>query len=261
MSKVGEWLPRAAMDAAPVRNFVAGTVETWSHKWFGAGGLTASGFEALPSGAPCRASGWRIHGSAVALAADAPAMLPLAGLALGAEPGRLVLSEVDRDIIGRFTARIAADLALSLERALGLAPPAGERDEAVEHPLPGGGLLFTLADGAGAELLHGAIPTAALVAFLKSAIPPARAPRPPMSRLARAIGATSVQVDVRLGATTLALGDLAGLVPGDVLILDRPVAAGAGLALSRSGRTFASGALADRGETLALLLSPQDREI
>jgi flagellar motor switch/type III secretory pathway protein FliN len=186
-------------------------------------------------------------------------MIPLAGFALGAEPGRLVLSEVDRDIIGRFTSRIAADLALSLEQALGLDPPDSAGDAAVEDALPDGGLLFTLADAADTPVLYGAIPAAALVRFLKSTMPPARQSRP-MIRLARAIGATPVQVEARLGATTMALGDLAGLVPGDVLILDRPVAAGASLALARSDRAFASGAIAERGDSLALLLSPQDRE-
>jgi len=254
------WLPREALDAAPVRQRVAGAVEAWSGKWFAAGGLAATGFEALRPGSPCRASGWRVYGSAVALAAGAPAMIPLAGLALGADPGRLVLSEVDRDIIGRFTTRIAADLALSLEQALGLDPPEDPGDIAVEDALPDGGLLFGLADGAGAQVLHAAIPTAALVGFLKSTIKPARRPRPAVSRLARAIGATPVQIEARLGATTLPLGDLASLTPGDVLILDRPVAAGAGLTLLRSNRTFASGAIADRGERVALLLSPQDRE-
>ena len=82
-----------------------------------------------------------------------------------------------------------------------------------------------------------------------------------MSRLSRAIGSTPVQVEARLGATTLPLGDLAGLAPGDVLILDRQVAAGASLALFGSGRAFADGAIEDRDHGVALLLSPQDREI
>jgi flagellar motor switch/type III secretory pathway protein FliN len=257
---VRDWLPHEALDAAPVRNLVAGAVEAWSRKWFGNGGLAATDFEALPSGGRCRASGWRIYGSTIALAAGVPAMLPLAGLALGAEPARLILSEVDRDIIGRFASRIAADLALSLEQALGL-DPAGSDEAAIEDALPDGGLLFTLIDGAGATVLHGAIPAPALVALRKSTLPPARQSRSPMGRLARAIGATPVQVEARLGAASLGLGELAGLVPGDVLILDRPVAAGASLALHRSDRIFASGAIADRGESLALLLSPPDRDI
>jgi flagellar motor switch/type III secretory pathway protein FliN len=257
---VKEWLPRDALDTAPVRQLVAGAVEAWSRKWFATGGLAATGFEAMHPGAACQASGWRVYGSVVALAAGAPAMIPLAGLALGAEPGRLVLSEVDRDIIGRFTTQIAADLALSLEGALGIDPSDRADDIAVEDALPDDGLLFTITNGAGAQVLEGAIPAAALVAFLKSTIPSARRPRSPISRLGRAIGATPVQVEARLGATTLPLGDLADLAPGDVLMLDRSVAAGAGLALFGSERIFADGAIADREQGIALLLSPQDRE-
>jgi flagellar motor switch/type III secretory pathway protein FliN len=257
---VREWLPREAMDAAPVRNLVAATVDAWSCKWFAACRVVATGFETLQSGARCRASGWRVHGSAIALAAGAPAMIPLAALALGGEPGRLVLSEVDRDIIGRFTTRIAADLALSLEQALGLDPADSAGDVPAENVLPDGGLLFAIANGSDAPILHGAIPTAALAAFLRSVLPPARRPRSPMSLLADAVGATPVKVEASVGATSLSLGELAGLAPGDVLILDRPVAAGAALALFRSGRTFADGAIADRGAGVELLLSTPDRE-
>ena len=257
---VREWLPREAIDSAPVRSAVAATVDTWSHKWFGTGGLAATGFEPLRLRAPVDVSGWRIYGSAVALEAGARATILLAGLALGAEPERLVLSEVDRDIIGRFTTRVAEDLALSLERAIGLDPPEGADGKAVEESLRDGGLLFSVADLAGEHVLRGAIPTAALAPFRKSVLPPAR-PRRSTSRLARAIGATSVRVEARLGQTTLPLGAFAGLVPGDVLILDRPVAAGVGLALSRSDRTFASGTIAEEREGLALVLTPHDREI
>ena len=254
------WLPREILGSQPVRTLVTDAVGTWSNKWFAAGGLAAAGFEALNKGAPSGAWGWRVYGSAVALAAGAPAMIPLAGLALGTDFGRLVLSEVDRDIIGRFSTRIAADLARSLDRALGLPPSDDAGEVAVENVLADGGLLFAISNGVDAPILHGAIPAAVLVPFLKSAIAPPRRPRSQMSRLTRAIGATQVRIEARLGATILPLGELADLAPGDVLILDRPVATGAALALSHSGRTFASAAIADRGDGLALLLSHPDGE-
>ena len=254
------WLPRGAMDAPAVRRLVSGTVEAWSRTWFAAGALAAAGFEALPRGASKPAPDWRVYGRTVALAPCGSALIPLAGLALGAEPERLVLSEVDRDIIGRFTTRIAADLALSLERALGLDAPGEAAEAAVEDPLAGGGLAFALENGVGTPLLRAAIPLPALAGFVKAQLPPARRPQAPIGRLARAIGATPIRIEARLGRTIVPLGELAGLAPGDVLVLDRPVARGAGLALDRTERTFADAAIAERGDCVALLLSSQTRE-
>jgi hypothetical protein len=253
------WLPRGAVDAPAVRRLVADTAESWSRKWFAAGALSAEGFEAVPRGAWQPAPDWRVYGSAVALAPCGSALIPLAGLALGAEPERLVLSEVDRDIIGRFTTGIAADLALSLERALGLDPPGEAAEKAVEDPLAGGGLAFALENGVGTPLLRAAIPVSAIAGFVKGRLPPARA-RAPLGRLARALGATPVRIEARLGRTVVPLGELAGLAPGDVLVLDRAIARGAGLALDRAGHSFADAAIAERGDGVALLLSSQPRE-
>jgi hypothetical protein len=254
------WLPRAALDDRRIRELVSATVESWSRKWFAAGALTAARFRALRRGDPWEISGWRDHGMSVALAPSAPAMIPLGLLALGGELGRHVLSEVDRDIIGRFADRMADDLANCLDQALGI-QPGGDGGRGVDDALRDGGLSFAIVDGADEPVLHGAIPAAPLIAFLKDALAPARPPRAPLAKRARAVGATKVEVDVLLGETRLALGELADLVPGDVLALDRRIASGAGLALAGSQRSFASAAITDRGESVALILSPQHREI
>lgn len=257
--EVRDWLPAGALDAPAVRRALGEAVLSWSDRWFPGARLVASGFEARRPGAPLPASGWQSYGTQTALAADP---LRLAGLALGTRPEGLVLSEVDRDILGRFTTRIAADLACALDRTIGRDPPeAVDAEPTTDNPLPQGGLLFAVADGAGAPVLHGAIPLAALVPFRKSVLPAGRRPRPALARLGRATSATAVRIEARLGAAVVALGDLAALGRGDVLILDRAIDEGAILALPRSGRPFARAALGERGAEVSLTLSSHSGDI
>ena len=258
---VREWLPPGAGESAALRRLVGEAVGAWAAKWFVRADATAAGFAAAHGTAPRRACGWRA-GGAVATSQSAPETLRLAGLALGADPEPLVLSEADSDLIGRFTAAVAADLAASLEHALGIEPAAADAAAPAEDPFAGdGGLVFTVSDRAERPLLQAAIPAAALVPFLKGAMAPPRKRPAPLARLGRAFEATSVRVEARLGETTLPLGDLAGLAVGDVLILDRPVEDGAELAIARSGRPFAQGAIVPGERAISLLLLPQQREM
>ncbi|HEV2818518.1 MAG TPA: FliM/FliN family flagellar motor switch protein [Allosphingosinicella sp.] len=248
-----DWLPVAALDAPAVRRALGDAVESWSDRWFPGARLTAAGFAARTRGGALPALAWRQYGTAAALAGDT---LRLAGLALGTRPEGLVLSEVDRDIIGRFATRILADLACALDRAIGRDPPADEPETPAGDPLPDGGLAFAVADGAGAPVLHGAVPLAALVPFRKSLLGPGHRPRrPALARLGRAVGVTPVRLEARLGAAAVALGELAALAPGDVLILDRAIGEGASLALPGSGRCLARAAIAERGAGISLTLS------
>jgi hypothetical protein len=252
-----EWIPAEAMRAGPIRRAIGAAVDEWSRRWFAGTALSADRFEAR-DGAPEAGPAWRGPGGAVALAAGIPERTRIAGLALGAEPEGLVLSEVDRDIIGRFAATIVDDLACALETAFGVA---ADEEIGREDALAGDRLAFTVTDNAGGAVLRGAVARPVLALFLKAALPAPRRRGAPAARLGRAIGATRVRLEARLGGARLALGELAGLAPGDVLMLDRPVEAGADLALAGAGRGFASGAFVDGGETVSLLLSTPDRDI
>lgn len=258
--QVRDWLPVGALDALPVRRAIGEAVDSWSERWFAGARLAAADFAARRPGAALASPTWRRYGTATALAATGAELFRLAGLALGTRPEGLVLSEVDRDIIGRFTARIAADLAATIEQAIDRAAPADDAETFVEMPLPDGGLSFAVVDGTGAAIVEGAVPLAALVAFRKSGLRSSRRARPALTRRNRAIGATRVRIEARLGTAALPLGDLAGLAPGDVLILDRAIAQGADLALNRSGRPFARAQIVDRGADLSLILSPQPKD-
>jgi hypothetical protein len=257
---VREWLPAEAMDSGAVRGLVDKALASWSPKWFARAEVAAAAFEQRRGAAARRAPGWQMSG-VVGAALSSSETVSLAGLALGAEPERLVLSEADRDIIGRFATEIAGDLAAAIEDALGLDSPEEGLPVQVEDPFAGdGGLQFSVADHGGRPLLHIAIPSAALIPFRKSAIAEARRRGPPLARIDRAFETTAVRVEARLGKAVLPLGDLARLAAGDVVILDRAIGDGAELALRSSGRPFARGAIVPGDAEISLLLLPQQRD-
>lgn len=257
-ANVREWLPPGAAESGAARRLVGEAVGQWSAKWFVRAEAATAGHAAVPGAAPRRQSGWRSAGAA-ATSQSAAEALRLAGLALGADPEQLVLSEADRDLIDRFSAMVAADLAASLEQAFGIDTAAAAAP--ADDPFAGnGGLVFTVNDRAERPLLQVAIPAAALVPFLKGAIAPPRRRGAPVARLGRAFESTPVAIEARLGATTLPLGELAGLAVGDVLILDRAIEDGAELAFARSGRPFAQGAIVPGERAISLRLLPQQKD-
>jgi hypothetical protein len=248
--RLREWLPLNAATGPRVRDALEGAVDTWSRTWFaGARGLLTS-VAPHPSGAPEAAGGWLLYDDIVAVPADGPDAIRLAGLALGVAPESLVLSEPDRDIIGRLAATILADLAAALAASLERPPSGGAAPTPTADPLEGdAGIVLRVADASGRTLAQAALPLAALVPFLKARIP-AR-PAPDLPHLDGPVGRTLTRLDIRLGDTRLSLGDLTGLAAGDVLVLDREIEAGARVALgSAHGQPFARGAFeTDRGTT------------
>jgi flagellar motor switch/type III secretory pathway protein FliN len=252
--RADEWLPAGALDCAPVRAAIADAVAIWSRKWFAGAKLEAASFATHRDGAPPRPSDWQRPGAAVAIAASPAGTLRLAGLALGGELGRLVLSEADRDIIAGLTAAAVADLARGIEGALGIRTSEGST---AASPTAEAVLSLSVAEGRGGALLEVAISLAALVQFRKAGLDGKGGKRPPLAHLSPALGASPVRIEVRLGRSTLPLGDLAALAPGDVLILDRSPQDGAELALAPSGASFAAAAIDTQAASLSLTLSPQ----
>jgi len=254
---VREWLPPGAIDCAAVRRLAADAVGAWSPKWFARAEARPVAFAARPGAAGCCAPGWRV-GHAVGTALSASETLGLAGLALGAEPERLVLSETDRDVIGRLAESMADDLAVAIEFALGLDPDAAAAAAPAADPFHGGGgLQFGVAGPGDRMLLQVAIPAASLVRFRKGAIPSAARRGAPLARMDRAFEATPVRVAAGLGKADLPLGALASLAAGDVIIFDRAIGDGALLSLGSPGRPFARGAIMPGDAAISLLLSSQ----
>lgn len=257
---VREWLPAEALEGAAVRRLVGEAVAAWAGKWFAQAEVAASAFETRKGAAARHPSGWQVAGT-VGVALSSSETVRLAGLALGAAPERLVLSEADREIIGRLTDGIAGDLAGTVEAALGAEPGDASSLSAVDDPFAGGGgLQFSITDRGERPLLQIAIPCAALVPFRKAAIPASRRRAAALARIDHAFDSTAVRVEARLGKAVLPLRELAGLAAGDVIILDRAVDDGAELSLRASDRPFARGAIVAGDAEISLLLLPQQRD-
>lgn len=256
---VRDWLPIEAATGPRVRNALEEAVDAWSGKWFAGARAEIAAVEARAAGAPQVAGGWLLHGDAVAVPADGLDTIRVAGLALGADAENLVLSEPDRDIIGRLAATIADDLAARLCVALGREQPAPGAAVPRDDPLDGdAGIALRISDTQGRPLTQASVRLAALVPFLKAGIKTGKN-TPSLARITRAIEKTATRIDVRLGETRLTLGELSGLARGDVLVLDRPIDDGATLALD--GRLFASAGLEWLGDTTRLILSHEPRDI
>lgn len=241
--RVRDWLPLLAATGPRVRDALERAVDDWSGRWFASARLSRNTVEPRSAGAPRLTSGWLLYDDAVALPAERPDALRLAGAALGADPEGVVLSEADRDILGHLATEILADLAATLARSLGLAESNGAPPVPSMDPLEGGpGIVLQVFDANGRALVQAALSLGLLVPFLKAKIPARSAPA--LARIDGALGRTSTRLHIRLGDTRLSLGELADLSAGDVVILDRTIEAGAQVAIGAGrGGAFASATL------------------
>lgn len=235
MSKrIRSWLPPGAAMGPRVRHALEETVAAWSETWFAGTRAGVQSVEPRTAGAVNISGGWFLFHGAVALPADGSEAIRLAALALGVETEGIVLSEADRDILGRLAATMLADLASALTNSLGL--PLGDEAAPLHcvDPLDSGsGLSLVIADTRHRFLCQVAIPSPSVVPMLKAGI--ARRPAPALARFEGPLGRSRARLDISLGEAKLSLGELAGLAVGDVLVLDRKIAAGATVAV-RAGR-------------------------
>jgi hypothetical protein len=257
---VREWLPLGAATSPRVRDALEGAVDLWSGKWFAAVRVSLASIEPRPLGAPSVPDGWLLHAGTVAVPADGPDAIRLAGLALGADPEKLVLSEPDRDIIARLAATMCADLAATIAAALGQPIGGDAQPTATADPLERGpGLALRIDEANGRVLTRAVLPLSTLVSFIRTAVPKGSAPA--LARMDGAIGRTATRLDIRLGETKLSLGELAQLTPGDVLVLDRTIEAGARVSLGAAERKpFARATLEPDGDTTRLILAHDRRD-
>lgn len=257
MGRVRDWLPPGAAMAPRLRAGLEGVVDAWSRTWFAGAHASLRVMEPQAADPARNEGGRRLYHGSVALKADGPEAIRLAGLALGADLAGVILSEPDRDIVDRLAASILGDLAAALAAAVGLpvevdAEPVPCPDTFRRDP----GVRLSIADAQGHALCQAVLPTPALVPFLKAGI--AARPAPPLGRLAGAVGRTGARLDIRLGEARLGLGELAGLAVGDVLVLDRKIDAGALLYVAPGRRgAFARAALDAGGDATRLLLAAE----
>lgn len=259
--RIRSWLPLDAALGPRVRDPLERAVDDWSGRWFAGARASLASLEPRTAGAPRLAGGWLLHRDAVGVPVEGPDAIRLAGLALGADSEGLVLSEADRDIMGRLAADILADLAATLAGVLGLTAGIDPSPVACVDPLDGeAGIILRILDAQGRPLAQAALSLGIVVPFLKAAIK--AGPAPALARIDGALGPTRTRLDIRLGETRLSLGELAGLGSGDVLVLDRTIEAGAAVAIA-TGRSqaFARATLEQEDGGTRLVFANEKREI
>ncbi|HEX8669693.1 MAG TPA: FliM/FliN family flagellar motor C-terminal domain-containing protein [Allosphingosinicella sp.] len=259
MDAATSWLPVGAANVPAVGATLAAAFETWSARWLGPSSLVLASVEPVENGHYPGAieGGWVAYGRTVAIATSRPEMRRIAGAALQASIESLVLSEADADIVDGFTDRMIADLSAEVERAFGLAADDASAPRRVLDPFGRrGGIVAAAAIGCGETLLRLALPVGLWAGAVRKSLAPARAQADPLPPLSDALSATPVRVEAVLGRAVLPFGEVVALAPGDLLVLDTSVAAGAELRLASSTRLLARASLAAAGDRLALALQP-----
>jgi flagellar motor switch/type III secretory pathway protein FliN len=250
-----DWLPANAFGGSLVRTKIDETVGAWAERWLTGADIRVS--EPMPCPAKTMAGeaiDWQMPGSAVAVSASRGMTHQLLQRALDVRLDGVIQTDLDRDVTKAFAAKIAEDLALSLEAVLGDGQsqdpaPAGEPTAA-----PADFMMFHIADGRDV-ILSAAMPVAPMLAWLKANLPPRTVPPPIASSLVSALGEAPVTVEAYLGSARMSLADLEHLAPGDVVVLDARIETGGAIGLLNRDTVIAQGVFGEADGHLALTLT------
>ncbi|MFI4973102.1 MAG: FliM/FliN family flagellar motor switch protein [Caulobacterales bacterium] len=254
---VREWLPLGAAAHEAVRAKLEATITEWSDAWFAARRVGLASLTPTTGGARAKADGtvWRVHRHSIAVAASRTTSSRLVEWALDARLDQPVLTARDRDLIALFERRVIQDLVRRLEGLLALDADVRDQPIDVADPLGcDGGAMLLLAAEDGTRLMSIAVPTAALLSLLRSVIVPGGRPRARLQDRLGALKPVNVTLEARLGEARLSLAELRELAPGDILVLDAEVSAGADVGLVASDQVFARAGLTEVDGYIGLTL-------
>lgn len=230
-SEVRDWLPREAFAANLVTAALSGVIDEWASVWFSdAGALRievegADGVLSSPSGAA-------IDGQAVTASFDGYGKRLVLEMALGLRFDRPSLNETDHKLLDSFAIRLFRDLVERLDRHM----EATVTNGSASH------MATVVLSGAGGDLAHLRVSQPALIPLIKACIGVSKHALEPVP-YQQALAATPVVLEAVLGKATLAMGELKGLAPGDVLVLDRAVDGPIDLRIMETGQIVVAGRL------------------
>jgi len=254
---VREWLPVDALDHEVVRDGVRDAITRWSALWFPApwaemAGMRAAAADSRHDG---DGSGWRVYRQAIAVRASRPVLsrMLLRVLDLRAEPASL--TEADRLVMDGLEGKILASLAETVETALGVSGTLRSEPARPADPLDGGGLVVSLAEPAGRDMLYLAIPKDLVFRHVRRTIPRSPGRTPVFPPLGEALAAVNIPIEAQIGKVELTLGEFNELAVGDVLVLDRRLDEAVDIAGLRSRDVFARAVLTNIEDGLALVFN------
>jgi len=256
IGQVREWLPRDVMIHDVVRETVELAVASWSARWFADPYASVTTMKPMP-GDPRNEkdeAGWRIYRSAIAIRGTRPALSRMTDRALDIDASMPDLTEADRYVLTGLERAILENLAEGLELAFGLTGDGQPSPQKILDPLAeDGGVVVSLADPAGRDILAVAIPADVLLPRIKAHLGPPSRRMESLPSLTEPLGSVNVAIEARVGRVELTLAELNGLGVGDVLILDRTLDQAVDIASAETRQIFAKAMLTSIDNDMALV--------
>ncbi len=255
MSEVRAWLPDSALTGETLGAAVGSAVDGWAMAWLGRRSFWTTGLVSAGDAQPAEdLSTRRLHGAQLELRSSSQLADALVGQALDAGTTLPAGTEADRRLMALFGAEMLGDLIDRIEKTLD--PDITSRPQPVGYATPGreSAIDITLTVDQHVDAVHLSLPVPlAITAYKRLTAGQARSPRPLVLPLS-AVGPAPVRIAAILGSAKLTLDQLGSLAPGDVLILDRALDAGADLTVAGSVEPFATVPVAAADNCLTLTL-------
>lgn len=237
------WLPPGAASGGLLRPTLQSAVEGWSAHWCATRSFSVA--RLTERGAAKASDGWISRSSSTAVRILKPASTRLVEAALDLRPGVEGLTDRDRRLADRLVENLIEDLCARIEAALDIedrTPVDGQAGDWVE---------IVINEGVGSDLFSVALPIPALAVACRKAA--GAVPRlTPLAPLSPALSDVQVLLEATLGRLELSMPELAGLEPGDVLVLPTRVDQPIEVSLHGSSQTVAHARLADQDGEFAL---------
>jgi len=239
-----------------VREPLVSVVAQWSACWFVGDYATVTSLKISPGAARNESDdgGWRLHRKAIAARSEPEALSRMTDRALDTDTRDLMLNDNDKTLIKALECRLVEDLVERLELAFGVVGGENGGDRRVRDPLAnGGGVLATLVDLSGRDILSVALPCHVVVPHIKSTLSPSLLPQEAPKSLTTAFGNVPMMIEALVGSAQLTLAELADLSVGDVLVLDRAIGAPVGVTVLNSRHVFAQARVTQTDDDVALI--------
>ncbi len=224
------WLPAGTAAPVAAQRAVQDMVAAWSREWFADDPVRAAG-PLAPAAAPrseLRKTSW--HGcEEMAIGMPPAGLAALGAMVLGVSPASGQRTPNDLELLDALGKECLDGLKARSAQLFGLGKPVwhvseGNRDRRAVHRLE-----IVTANRALALQLE--LSEACFVRLVRGVLP-APAERPALAPGDAALAALPASLSAMLGHCRISVAELAGLAPGDVLVLDRAIAEPAPLALA-----------------------------
>ena len=253
-----DWLPLSVIMDDVVRDAIRSAVTLWSARWFVGEPVVVSGLKASSGAARNESddSGWRVCRAAIAIRSDRPALSRMVGRALDTHTEDMHLTEGDQALLQGMERRILDDLSETLEQAFSLAGELKRKPQKIWDPLcEGGGLLASLVETSGREILSFALPTHVIVPHIKAHLGPVAQKTEALQPLTKTLGDVPVSIEALIGSAELSLAEFNDLAVGDVLVLDRALDQPVDITGAGSRQIFAKARLTHVDDGMALVFN------